>query len=261
MSTKFNKIGKILKFLLKIIVALLFIVSIILVALFTIRFGSGHWVTICSTEQGMNGSRAYGSIYFANMERCDHGDWPKVTVWVKEPWSFNLYFLKVHPQNSTESTNTPQITSMPTVTPIPTPTARMQLTATPTLSLEQQKAPKIVSITDSLGNSFPMKCLWSSTHYECNPTTVKEPNISVKTTPQITFTINSQDPNNRSLTHRFDGYCQGNNSNWISDNTCTISLDTTRLGAQTFIFDIKNDDNYGSIGIDATTTLHYRTIE
>lgn len=133
----------------------------------------------------------------------------------------------------------------------------------PTMSIEQQKAAKIVSISDSLGNIHETNCWWSTTHYECPPKEQKEPTVSIRTTPQLTFTINAQDSNNRPLTYHYyyaEG-CRIDGSNWITSNTCTSTLRTNQLGLRTFIFYVKNDDNYGSVGLDANTTLRYRIIE
>jgi hypothetical protein len=136
----------------------------------------------------------------------------------------------------------------------------------PTISIEQQKATKIISISDSLGNTHEMDCKWSNTHYECSPKEQKEPVVSIKTTPQLTFTINAQDPNNRPLVYNFNARegCDGGPGYfvpWLSTNTCTITLKTDELGLRTFSFDIKNDDNYGSVGLDAHTQLNYRILE
>lgn len=133
----------------------------------------------------------------------------------------------------------------------------------PAISIEQQKATKVISISDSIGNTFETNCQWSTTHYECPPKEQKEPTVSIKTTPQLTFTINAQDPDNRPLTYHYyyaEG-CRGEGTNWIANNSCTFTLKTNELGLRTFSFYVKNDDNYGSVGLDADTSLYYRVTE
>jgi hypothetical protein len=133
----------------------------------------------------------------------------------------------------------------------------------PTISIGQQKATKIISISDSLGNSHETDCRWSNTHYECPPKEQKEIVVSINTTPHLTFTINARDPNNRPLTYHYyyaEG-CRTEGSNWITSNTCTSTLKNNQLGLRTFIFYVKNDDNYNSVGLDANTTLLYRITE
>ncbi len=132
-----------------------------------------------------------------------------------------------------------------------------------TISIEQQKAAKIISISDNFGNTHETNCWWSTTHYECPPKEQKEVMVSIGTTPELTFTINAQDPNNRRLTYHYyyaEG-CRADGSNWITSNTCTSTLKTNQLGLRTFTFYVKNDDNYGSVGLDANTQLNYRILE
>lgn len=175
--------------------------------------------------------------------------------------------------SATIKVETNQITAIPTLTSIPTPTSiptttifippTLTLVPTKTISIEQEKAPKIISISDSLGNTHEINCWWSDTHYECTPKEQKEPVVSIKITPQLTFTINAQDPNNRSLTYHYyysEG-CRGEGTNWITSNSCTFTIKTNELGLRTFIFYVKNDDNYGSVGLDANTALRYRITE
>lgn len=132
-----------------------------------------------------------------------------------------------------------------------------------TVSIEQQKATKIISISDNLGNTHETNCRWSDTHYECSPKEQREITVSIKTTPQLTFTINAQDPNNRPLTYHYyyEEGCRGDSTNWITSNSCTSTLKTNELGLRTFSFYVKNDDNYGSVGLDANTSLYYRITE
>ena len=161
---------------------------------------------------------------------------------IESPSSFTPTLVETYP-----SEHYPQTTESPT----------------PTISIEQQKATKIVSISDSLGNTFETNCHWSSTHYECPPKDQSETVVSIKSTPQLTFTINAQDPNNRPLTYHYyyaEG-CRGEGTNWISSNSCTSILKTNELGLRTFSFYVKNDDNYGSVGLDANTSLYYRIVE
>lgn len=157
----------------------------------------------------------------------------------------------------------------PTFTPTPTESLSLESYTpineppVPTMSIEQQKATKIISISDSLGNTYETNCQWSDTHYECPPKDRRETVISIKATPQLTFTINAQDPNNRPLTYHYyyaEG-CRGEGTNWITNNSCTSILKTNELGLRTFSFYVKNDDSYGSVGLDANTSLYYRMME
>jgi len=131
------------------------------------------------------------------------------------------------------------------------------------ISIEQQQATKINSISDNLGNTHETSCRWSDTHYECPPKEQKQIMVSIKTTPQLTFTINAQDPNNRPLTYHYyyEEGCRGDGTNWVTSNSCTSTLKTNELGLRTFIFYVKNDDNYGSVGLDANTSLYYKITE
>lgn len=127
-----EKVGRIiysskLKLLIKIVVTLVFIASIVQLVILSVRFGSGHWVTICSAGQGNDVNIAYGSVYFTDKGYCSSQDSPKITVWVKDPWSFNLNFLSSVLKNRNtpvavpENTSTPTSTAIPTKTPIPQP--------------------------------------------------------------------------------------------------------------------------------------------
>ncbi len=141
-----------------------------------------------------------------------------------------------------------------------------QVKPEPAMSVEQRKATKIVSISDNLGNVFQMNCDWSETHYECYPKKDKEVSVSVKSNPQITFIVNAQDPNNRPLTYKICsniGCCEtpSGDSNWTNNSVCTIDLTKMLFGQNVFTFDVKNDDNYGSVGLDADSALYYKISE
>lgn len=129
------------------------------------------------------------------------------------------------------------------------------------ISIEQQKAAQIISVSDNLGNTHQMNCEWSQTHYECSPEDNKVITVSVASTPQITFTVNAQDPNNRPLKYNYyyEGGCEtpDGRSNWVTTNSCTTDLTKYKFGQQVFGFYVDNDDNYGSIGLDADAALHY----
>lgn len=125
-------------------------------------------------------------------------------------------------------------------------------------SMEERLAPQIISVSDNMGNNFSMNCTWYLTHYECYPMGNPEPTISIQKNPQLTLTVRAQDPNNRHISYRFS-YSGG--CGWIDSNTCTSALDPKALGYQTFVIDIKNDDNYQSVGLDADTAIHYHVTD
>jgi hypothetical protein len=153
--------------------------------------------------------------------------------------------------------NNPAVENPVVPNPVPVPVQPSQ--PVPVISIEQQKAPKIISVSDNLGNVHMMDCNWSETHYECSPKDGKQITVSVASTPEITFTINASDPNGKPLTYDYyyEGGCQLPDTNWITGNSCTTNLRKLSFGVHNFIFDINNNDNYGSVGLDATTVLYY----
>jgi len=124
-----------------------------------------------------------------------------------------------------------------------------------------KKSPKIVSISDNLGNIFEMVCDRITGCLNCYPINKGSFVVSAKSISEIKITVNAQDPNNRPVSFRF--YSDDCNKNWTSDNFCSYFTKTNDLGEVSFSVMIKNDDDYnnGPDDCDAYSMLNYEVVE
>lgn len=197
--------------------------------------GNGHWGVICSADDINPGTGKHDVFYFADKGDCE-GKKKGIQIWVRN--NEVMPFITLN-------------------TPVPTPTDIVD-SVLPTATLEQQKAPKLISVIDSLGNTHEIGCSWYATHFECLSLNHKEVTLSITKNPEITFTVKAEDPGNRPVKYGFN-YTGG--CDWSDKNTCTTSLKDSPLGLRGFNIYIKNDDNYGTIGLDANALLYYRIME